>query len=257
MQNGCYWQHPPERVDSATCTQNTQESAAYAEVSLTETSSAESEKISPPSEVPEPASQGQATESPTSPIMIGSTDEEQVGSETNAAEPSEEMSPIETIASASEEDTAQEERTAPTPTSPATNSAAKATEQRESPEGAQAEETESSTTDEIIDLEASIDATQAHTASSSNGTKAMATAQAAQPAQQPLRQMPAVGEVTVRKDKAGKKRPASTPPLENAEDRCDPSLTSRAMVVTRVAAPLGLLPKRAPPTSPRGGEETQ
>ena len=115
LQNGCYWQHPPERVDSATCTQNTQESAACAEVSLTETSSAESEEISPPSEVPEPASQGQATESPTSPIMIGSTEEEQVGSETNAAEPSEEVSPIETIASASEEDTAQEERTAPTP----------------------------------------------------------------------------------------------------------------------------------------------
>ena len=68
--------------------------------------------------------------------MIGSTEEEQVGSETNAAEPSEEVSPIETIASASEEDTAQEERTAPTPTSPATNSAAKATEQRELPEGA-------------------------------------------------------------------------------------------------------------------------
>ena len=83
--------------------------------------------------------------------MIGSTEEEQVGSETNAAEPSEEVAPIETIASTSEEDTAQEERTAPTPTSPATNSAAKATEQRELPEGAQAGETESSTTDEIID----------------------------------------------------------------------------------------------------------
>ena len=63
LQNGCCWQRPPERVD-ATCTQNTQESAACAEVSLTETCSAESEEISPPSEVPEPASQGQATESP-------------------------------------------------------------------------------------------------------------------------------------------------------------------------------------------------
>ena len=99
-------------------------------------------------------------------------EEEQAGSETNAAEPSEEVSPIETIASASEEDTAQEERTAPTPTSPATNSAAKATEQRDQKE--QAGETESSTTDEIIDLDASTDAIQAHTASSSNETKAMA-----------------------------------------------------------------------------------
>ena len=94
-------------------------------------------KKTAPSEVPEPASQGQATESPTSPIMIDSTEEEQVGSEMNAAEPSEEVSPTETIASASVEDTAQEVRTAPTP-SPATNSAAKATEQRELPEGAQA-----------------------------------------------------------------------------------------------------------------------
>ena len=50
----------------------------------------ESEKTSPPSKAPEPASQGQATESPTSPIMIGSTEEEQVGSETNAAEALEE-----------------------------------------------------------------------------------------------------------------------------------------------------------------------
>ena len=176
LQNGCYWQHPPERVDSATCTQNTQESAAYAEVSLTETSSAESEEISPPSEVPEPTSQGQATESPISPIMIGSTEEEQVGSETNAAEPSEEMSPIETIASASEEDTAQEERTAPTPTSPATNSAAKAIEQRESPEGARAGETESSTTDEVIDLNDSPEAIPAYPARSlSTGTNAAAS----------------------------------------------------------------------------------
>ena len=52
LQNGCYWQRPPECVDSATCTQNTQQSAACAEVSLTETSSAESEEISPPSKVP-------------------------------------------------------------------------------------------------------------------------------------------------------------------------------------------------------------
>ena len=35
--NGCLWQQTPERVDSDTRTQNTQEGAAYAEVSLTET----------------------------------------------------------------------------------------------------------------------------------------------------------------------------------------------------------------------------
>ena len=98
--------------------------------------------------------------------MVGSTEEEQAGSETNASELSEEKSPIETIASASEDDAAQAERTAPTPTSPATNSAAKATEQKESPEGAQAGETESSTTDEVIDLGGSPATIPAHPARS-------------------------------------------------------------------------------------------
>ena len=87
----------------------------------------------------------------------------------------EEQSPIETIASASEDDTTQEERTAPAPTSPATNSAAKATEQRESPEGARAAETESSTTDEVIDLDGSPEAIPAYPARSpSAGTNAAA-----------------------------------------------------------------------------------
>ena len=58
----------------------------------------------------------------------------------------------------------------------------------------------------------------------------MATAQTAQTAQKPLRQMPAVWEATVTKDKAGKKRPASTAPLENAEDRWDPSERARTAV---------------------------
>ena len=55
--------------------------------------------------------------------MIGSTEEEQVGSETNAAEASEEpsaaASPIETVVSVSDNDAAQAKRTAPTLTSPA------------------------------------------------------------------------------------------------------------------------------------------
>ena len=80
----------------------------------------------------------------------------------------------------------------------------------------------------MIDLDASTDAIQAHTASSSNETKAMATAQTAQTAQ-PLRQMPAVW-ATVTKDKAEKKRPASTAPLENAEDRWNPSERARTAV---------------------------
>ena len=224
LQNGCYWQHPPERTDDATHSQNAQESAVRAEISLTETSSAESEENIPPSEVPEPASQVHATESPTSPITIGSTEEERVGSQKNATEPSEEASPVETIASASEENTAQEGRTVATPTSPATKTAAKATEQRELTEGEQAEETESSTTDEVIDLDDSTEAIPAHTASSSNETKVMAPAQTAQHS---LRRMPATWEATTTRDTAGKKRPASTAPCEDAEDQWDPSESAR------------------------------
>ena len=59
----------------------------------------------PPSEVPVPASQGQVTESPTSPITIGSAEEENVGSRNNATEPSDDETP-----SMSEGDKTQEGR---------------------------------------------------------------------------------------------------------------------------------------------------
>ena len=64
----------------------------------------------PPSEVPEPASQGQATESPTSPITIGSAEEEQVGSQNDATESPEEATPAATIASTGEGEEAQKVR---------------------------------------------------------------------------------------------------------------------------------------------------
>ena len=231
LQNGCYGQPTPERVDSAACTQNTQESAACAEVSLTETSSAESEETSPPSEIPEPASQGQATESPTSPIMIGSTEEEQVGSETNAAEASEEpsaaASPIETVASASDNDAAQAKRTAPTMTSPAATSAAKAAERRDLTEGAQAGETESSTTDEILDLEASTEAFQTHTASSSNDPNTMMASQTAPHDQPPPRPLPAGRETAVIKEADETKPPVSPVPPGCTEGRRDTSVRAR------------------------------
>ena len=101
---------------------------------------------------------------------------------------------METITSASEENTAQEERTVATPTSPAAKPAAKATEQRELMEGERTEETESSTTDETAP---------------------------AQTAQHSLQRMPAT------RDTAGKKRPASTAPCEDAEDQWDPPESAR------------------------------
>ena len=120
---------------------------------------------------------------------------QQVGSETNAAEASGEppaaASPIETVVSVSDNDAAQAKRTAPTLTSLAVASAAKAAERRDLTEGAQAEETESSTTDEIIDLEASTEAFQAHPASSSNDPNTMMAPQTAPHGQLPSRQLPA------------------------------------------------------------------
>ena len=256
LQNGCYWRPTPERVDSATGTQN-------AQVSLTETSSAESEETSPPSEVPEPASPGQATESPTSPIMIGSTEEEQVGSETNAAEasaePSADASPIETVVSVSDNDAAQAKRTAPTLTSPAVASVANAAGRRDLIEGAQAGETESSTTDEIIDLEASLstEVFQAHPASSSDDANTMRASQTAPHGQPPTRQLPAVRETTVIKEADKTKSPASPVLAGHTEGRRDTSARARTTgkpqlegnSATRVAAPLCLLLKQAPLTS--------
>ena len=177
LQNGCYWHQPHARPTDATHSHNTQESVALAEISLTESSSEESEEAVPPSEVPEPASQGQATEAPTSPITIGSAEEENVGSQNNATEPSEEATPVETITSTSEGDKTQEGRTDAAPTSPATNAAAGAAEQREQTEGEQAEETESGATDEVIDLDVDHEAIPAHTTSSPNETKVTELAQ--------------------------------------------------------------------------------
>ena len=113
-------------------------------------------------------------------------------------------------------------------TSPAATSAAKATERRDLPEGAQAGETESSTTDEIIDLEASTAATQAHTASSSNDINTMMASQTAPPGQPPPRQLPAVRETTVTKEEDATKPPASPVPLGYTEGRRDTSVRARA-----------------------------
>ena len=129
LQNGCYWQQLPY----AAHTHNTQDSAALAEISLTEASSDESAEPAPPTEVPEPVSP-EANESPTSPITIGSTEEERDGSQPNATEPSEEATPAATIASTSEGDKAHERRTG-TVASPDTSAAAFVVEQREQSQG--------------------------------------------------------------------------------------------------------------------------
>ena len=174
LQNGCYWQQLHAHPADAAHTHNTQDSAALAEISLTEASSDESAEPAPPTEVPEPVSP-EANESPTSPITIGSTEEEHDGSQPNATEPSEEATPAATIASTSEGDKAQERRTG-TVASPDTSAAAFVVEQREQSEGEHAEETESGTTDEVIDLDDSPEAIPAYPARSpSAGTNAAAS----------------------------------------------------------------------------------
>ena len=175
LQNGCYWHQPALRPTDAIHSCNIQENAAPAQNSLAEISSVESEEALPPSEVPEPASQGQATESPTSPITIGSTEEEQAGSQNNATEPSEEATPAATIASTGEGDKAQEVRTEGTAASPVTNAAARAAEPSEPTEGVRAEEseeTESGTTDEVIELDVSNEASPARSKLPSKSARA-------------------------------------------------------------------------------------
>ena len=164
LQNGCYWQQLHAHPADAAHTHNTQDSAALAEISLSETSSDASAEPAPPTEVPEPVSP-ETNESPTSPITIGSAEEEHDGPQPNATEPSEEATPAATIASTSEVDKAQERRTG-TVASPDTSAAAFVVEQREQSEGERAEETESGTTDEVIDLDDSPEAIPAHPARS-------------------------------------------------------------------------------------------
>ena len=108
--------------------------------------------------MPEPASQGHAPDSPTSPITIGSTEEEQAASQKEATEPSESESHAETIVSASCEAAGKNRRANATLASPATNETSRISEQRQGTEEAQAEESESGTTDEVIDLDNSNEA---------------------------------------------------------------------------------------------------
>ena len=104
---------------------------------------------------------------------------------------------METIASTSDENIS-EERMVATPTSPVAKPAATAPVQRELTEGGQTreqteeiEEAESSTTDEVVDLDKSTETIPAYTASSSNETKGTVPAQTTQPTQHSLQRMPA------------------------------------------------------------------
>ena len=146
LQNGCYWHPSPTDQVNATESHDTQASGNLAEVSLTDTSSEGSSDTST-SEVPVPESRGQKTTSLTSPIAVGSSDEVDNCSQDNDTEPSEGEPQVVTITSMSEGENTLEGAPAEIPENRAATEAARATRQ-----GERAEETESVTTDEVIDI---------------------------------------------------------------------------------------------------------
>ena len=198
-------------------------------VSLTESSSAEGEENPPPSEVPEPASQGHTPDSPTSRITIGSTEEEQADSQKEATEPSESESHAETIVSASCEAAGKSRRANATLASPATNETSRISEQRQETEEAQAEESESGTTDEVIDLD--------------NSNEAIPDAIAAPITQPSLGGPPTTGKTAISRNQAGVKRPAPTTPLGDIEEQNNPPIkpktTTNMEVVEEGGHPCG------------------
>ena len=264
LQNGCYWQRLPSCNDDAAQSHDPPTRTIQAEVSLTETSSAEGEEDASPSEVPEPAGTDHAIEPPTSPILIGSTEEEQAGSRKNATEPSANESPAETIVSASEEAASNEGRRSESQTSPVTQEMDRTQEQRLPIKGEQAEETESSATDEVINLDDSTEAIPEQTASSSQDTKVLTPASTAQPS---ARCLPTAWEAATDQQQAGTKRPAPNPPLDEAEDQRKPLESTRnaANPAHEVESghpcgcPLAPLSENSPgsPPSDRGSKATQ
>ena len=232
LQNGCYWQRLPLRNDDADQAHDPPARTTQAEVSLTETSSTDGEDDASPSEVPEPVDTEHAPESPTSPILIDSAEEEQAEQadyQKSAEEPSAKESPIETIVSASEEAASSEGRPRETQISPATQETDRAQVQSLPVEGELAEETESSTTDEVINLDDSTEATPEQAASSAKGTKTLMPAVTAPPA---ARGLPTAWEAATRQQQVGIKRPAPSTPLDEAEDQRKPFESTRTAAHT-------------------------
>ena len=172
------------------------------------------------SPIPEPDSRGPATASP----------KDNVCSQNNDTEPSDEEAPIETITSMSEGDKIQDDVMNAIPASPVAIEATRAADQREQTEGERAEETESGTTDEVIDVDVCNETIPAQTSCSPNEAKVPLLAQTAsyphsrQPIPAPL---PPAG-VAADMEKTGMKRPASIASLQDEDERHAPSGSMRA-----------------------------
>ena len=228
LQNGCYWPRLP-RGNGDGAQPRARPASSIHEVSLTESSSAEGEENPPPSETPEPASQSHAPHSPTSPITIGSTEEEQADSQKEATEPSESESHAETIVSASCEAAGKSRRADATLASPATNETSRISEQRQGTEEAQAEESESGTTDEVIDLD--------------NSSEAIPDTISAPITQPSPGGPPTTGKAAISRNQAGVKRPAPATPLGDIEEQNNPPIkpktTTNMEVVEEGGHPCG------------------
>lgn len=182
-QHGCYWQQlHPELADTPP-TQATQV-GIVAEVSLSPsgTSPDVSEKTVSPSEVPAPTSQSQGESSPASPISVSSSEEDQKEqekqdeSQSQDAEQPGEPTSAELIHSDSEASCAQE---AAQDVSPLAESPS-AQEAREQPGTEHATETESSTSDPIMDIEVDEENALSHAGSPAHATRNSSLAREAQ-----------------------------------------------------------------------------
>ena len=144
-----------------------------------------------------------------------------------------------------------------TPTSPSTNAATRAAAQKKQMEGEQAEETESGTTDEVIDLEVLGEAVPEQAAGSLNETKVTELAGATSQSLQQTPALPPPAGATAEIEKTGTKRPASIAScrkkmsvgISPTMQRQERAKVLGAKGVTSVAALLHPLHVLAPPNS--------
>ena len=234
LQNGCYWRPRPTGQVYTTEPHNRQASGTLAEVSLTDTSSEGSGRDTSPSEVPVPEGRCQETTSPTSPIAVGSSDEVDNCSQDNDTEPSEEDPQVATITSMSEGDDNLDGAPTEILENRAATNAARATRQNVQSEGERAEETESGTTDEVIDIEVCGETTAAQAPVTAAGAGERHTSSPAgnephSPSRQTTTTPQLPAEASTDMAKTGTKRPASMASLQDEDAHPAPQVNSTAL----------------------------
>ena len=235
LQNGCYWpQLYPELAD--TTPMQTVQAGVVAEVSLSlsSTSPEGSEEAESPSEVPAPDSQSPRESSPASPIIVGSSEEEPNGQseqeepQSQDTEQEEEPTSIDPITSANEAANAQ----GATHDDPPLAETPRAKEHSEQPGAEQATESESSTSDAVIEIDVDEEAAPSHATHPPKGTRKSPLAQDA-PCMPPRGGVctiatPSPSGTPTDTEKTGMKRPASLASLRDEGQRRAPPSSSVA-----------------------------